>query len=167
MTFKLIIGLGNPGEKYENTYHNVGALFAREFKKLRDSQQFINYPANLAILTSELYVNESGKFVAKELRRTGTNPRNLLIVQDDSDLEIGKYKFTEPGHSAAGHHGIESIQQYIPNHFWRLRIGIRPSTQKNRPRKKAGEFVLKKITAGHLKILHDVFEKAISELKTL
>ncbi len=163
MNVKLIIGLGNPNKKYENTYHNVGALFAKRFKEIRNKYQLI--PQKLFILTSEAYVNESGKFVARELKIKNTESKNLLIAQDDSDLEIGKYKFTEPGHGAGGHHGIESIQEYLKaNDFWRLRIGIRPPQKEGGVRMKAEEFVLKKITAGDKEILERRFEEIVKEL---
>ncbi|OGY66840.1 MAG: hypothetical protein A3I24_04080 [Candidatus Harrisonbacteria bacterium RIFCSPLOWO2_02_FULL_41_13b] len=155
---KLIIGLGNPEKKYRNTYHNVGLIF---IKYLKD-QNLYSLPYTL--LASNTYMNESGRFVAQALNKYNIKPEALLIVQDDSDLEIGKYKFTEPGHSAAGHHGIESIQAALKtNNFWRLRIGIRPTTKT--VRQKAEEFVLKKITAENKKILKKNLLEIIEKLK--
>lgn len=165
LKIKLIIGLGNPDKKYENTYHNVGAWFAKYFKDFINSQQWI--PSRLAILASALYVNESGKFVVRELKRTNTKPENLLIIHDDSDLVIGQYKFAQPGDGAAGHHGVESVKQYLIdnnlNDCRRLRIGIRPINENIR--QKAGEFVLKKISAENKKILEKVFQEIIEKLK--
>lgn len=157
---KLIIGLGNPEPEYQNTYHNVGALFAKYFKNLRDSQQWI--PAKLLILVSEAYVNESGKFVIRELKNKNVKPENLLIAHDDSDLEIGKYKI-DFGRGAAGHHGVESVQAALKTKdFWRLRIGIRPANEK--VRQKAEKFVLKKISTEDKKILEDLFGKIAKQL---
>ena len=153
---KLIIGLGNPDKKYADTYHNAGHLAINYFSKILDSR--------FQILASDTYMNESGKFVAKALKKYSAKPAQVLIIQDDSDLKIGQYKFTEPGHSAAGHHGIESIQQYVPNKFWRLRIGIRPPEEKIR--QKAEKFVLKKISTEHKKMLGKVFEKAALEIQS-
>ncbi len=148
---KLIIGLGNPDKKYENTYHNVGHLF-------------VDYLAGEALKSDE-FMNESGKYVAKAVKKFGVKPEELLVVHDDSDIEIGKYKLTPPGHGSAGHHGIESIEQHLKtNNFWRLRIGIRPKQKEGEERMKALDFVLKKISLENKKILETVFEEAKKEL---
>src|SRR3989344_9267724 len=140
---KLIIGLGNPEKKYRNTYHNIGRIF---IKYLKD-QNLYSLPYTL--LASNTYMNESGRFVAKMLKKYNVEIEELLIVHDDSDLQLGAYKL-QSSHGAAGHHGIESIQAALKtNNFWRLRIGIRPSNET--VRQKAEEFVLKKITAENKK----------------
>jgi peptidyl-tRNA hydrolase, PTH1 family len=150
---KLIIGIGNPDKKYESTYHNVGFLFADYLTK--------NFP-NSKILKSDTYMNESGKFVAKELKKSGVKPEKLLIAHDDSDIALGNYKLSF-GRGAAGHHGIESIMTSLKSkEFWRLRIGIRPRNEK--VRQKAEKFVLKKITAADRKVLETVFQKSAKEI---
>lgn len=163
---KLIIGLGNPDKKYENTYHNVGFLF---IDYLKENQQIFNFPAlpagrQFSIFKSTEYMNTSGKFAAKELKKSGAKPEELLIVHDDSDLALGSFKL-QFGRGAAGHHGIENIQAALKTKdFWRLRIGIRPASE-NPPaggRQKAEKFVLKKITAADKKILEATFVKARS-----
>lgn len=159
---KLIVGLGNPGAEYKNTYHNVGASFAKHFKDLRDEQLPL-IPLRMFVLVSEAYVNESGGFVLRELRRTNTDPKNLLIAHDDSDILLGSYKL-QFGGGAAGHHGVESVRAALKSDtFWRLRIGIRPPDEK--VRRKAGSFVLKPISATHKKILKGVFARAAGEIR--
>jgi PTH1 family peptidyl-tRNA hydrolase len=155
--FKLIIGLGNPDPKYANTYHNVGHLFLDFLIENRENFQFPI--SNDHLLKTDVYMNESGAFVKKALKKYNAQPEELLIVHDDSDIAVGNYKLSfERG--AAGHHGIESIQQHLnTNNFWRLRIGIRPQNEKIR--QKAEKFVLKKISATNKKILEKVFQKAI------
>lgn len=156
---KLIIGLGNPDKKYESTYHNVGFLFIDYLGK--------NLPMTndkIQMIKSTEYMNNSGKFVAKEIKKSGVKPEELLIVHDDSDLEIGSYKL-QLGRGAAGHHGVESVQAALKTKdFWRLRIGIRPTQKEGSVRKKAEEFVLKKISAADKKILERVFEEVGSHL---
>ena len=173
---KLIIGLGNPGPQYENTYHNVGALFAKYFKNFIYAQRFIDW--KLLIPAVAAYVNESGRFVVREMKKESVLPEQLLVVHDDSDLEIGTYKKPVFNRGSAGHHGVESVMKEIakelPNEnqgFWRLRIGIRPNTKRHETgekhetaRIKASEFVLKKISAADKKILERVFEDAKTEL---
>ena len=158
---KLIIGLGNPDKKYLNTHHNVGLIF---IKYLKDQNP---YSLPYTLLASNTYMNESGKFVVKELKKSGAPPEALLIVHDDSDIELGKYKLSF-GRGSAGHHGIESIQTTLKTKdFWRLRIGIRPINPigpVNR-RPKAGDFVLKKISSENKKILEKVFQEIIKKIK--
>src|SRR3989344_7809417 len=155
----LIIGLGNPNPEYANTYHNVGHLFIDHLLKIENLK--------LKIIKSEVYMNKSGSFVSKTLKKYNAQPEELLIVHDDSDIELGKYKLSF-GRGSAGHHGIESIQTTLKTKdFWRLRIGIRPINPigpVNR-RPKAGDFVLKKISSENKKILEKVFQEIIKKIK--
>ena len=156
--FKLIIGLGNPGPKYQNTYHNVGHLFVDYLKSQKSK-------VKCQMSKTNVFMNESGKFVMKEMKKNSIKPEELLIVHDDSDIEIGSYKISF-NRGAAGHHGIESIMAVIKkNNFWRLRIGIRPISPISligpiKPKRlKAEKFVLKKISSADKKILESVFQK--------
>ncbi|OGY62920.1 MAG: hypothetical protein A2745_02625 [Candidatus Harrisonbacteria bacterium RIFCSPHIGHO2_01_FULL_44_13] len=149
LKLKLIIGLGNPDPKYQNTYHNVGHLFIDYLTK---SSQL-----KTKNLKTDVYMNESGRFVARTLKKHNANPKELLIVHDDSDLGLGTYKL-QFGRGAAGHHGIENVIKVLKTkNFWRLRIGIRPPQEKTRQR--AEKFVLKKISTADKKSLEGVFEK--------
>ncbi len=148
---RLIIGLGNPGKKYAKTYHNVGFLAADYLSKSQAAD------AKYRVLKSVVYMNQSGLFVTKALKKTGIKPKEILIAHDDSDIELGKYKFSF-GRGSAGHKGVESIIQSLgTKSFWRLRIGIRKITKK-----KADEFVLKKITKKDLKTLEWVFGEVLN-----
>ena len=144
---KLIIGLGNPGKEYEKTYHNAGFLAIDYFVK--------NSPISKPLKT-DVYMNQSGEFVAKIARKNKIKPEEILIVHDDFDIEIGNYKISF-SRGSAGHNGVESIIKSLKTKdFWRLRIGIRPQNSKQ----KAEKFVLKKISKKNLKILNRVFETA-------
>lgn len=167
MNFKLIIGLGNPDKKYENTYHNVGHLAVNYLK----SSALCSLPS--ALINSNAYMNESGNFVKKILKKYKTKPEELLIIHDDSDIILGKYKLSF-NRGSAGHKGVESIIKSMGiKNFCRLRIGIRP--QKNEPpfnktlnkkRPKAENFVLAAISKNDKKILSEVFEKLAAEIFT-
>lgn len=148
---KLIIGLGNPDEEYASTYHNIGFLFIDYL----NNDQFPT--GDCKLLKSDVFMNESGKFVTKMLKKTGAKPEEILLVHDDSDIEIGNYKISF-SRGSAGHRGVESVIKSLKTkNFWRLRIGIRPPKSK----KKAGEFVLKKISKKDL----EIFEKVFKEIK--
>ncbi|MBI4034061.1 MAG: peptidyl-tRNA hydrolase [Candidatus Brennerbacteria bacterium] len=148
---KLIVGLGNPGKEYENTYHNVGKLAVQSFKELLDSRFYT--------LDSEVYMNESGSFVKKMLEKHKAKSDELLVVHDDSDIALEDYKISF-GRGAAGHKGVESVIKALKTkNFWRLRVGIR--NKESRIRQKAEKLVLKKISGRDKKTLEETFERII------
>jgi len=117
---KLLVGLGNPGKKYENTRHNTGSHFVgmiqRDLggiKKNRDTVFFRNTG----------FINNSGIDVKKTINRLEVSLEDLLIIHDDFDLELGQFKL-QLGRSSAGHKGVQSvISELGSKDFWRLRIG--------------------------------------------
>lgn len=168
---KLIVGLGNPGRSYENTYHNTGAMFVSQIKK--------SFPSNYHhdLLVSDSYMNQSGAYTAKAKRKSGARPEEILVIHDDSDLPLGSWKL-DFDRGSGGHKGIASIIDALgTKKFWRLRIGIREANppslllrQKLRKdtvklrRARAEEFVLKKIGAAHKKTLVGVFREIRHEI---
>lgn len=166
---RLIIGLGNPDEKYRLTYHNVGFLFV---DYLRQKGPACRLPAgqagragknkNFILIKPKTFMNESGKAVLAAMKYLRTKPEKILVVHDDSDIELGKSKLSF-GRGAAGHKGVESIIKSLgTKNFWRLRIGIRKAglPAEVRPKRtKAGEIVLKKITPADKLILEEVFNE--------
>ena len=144
---KLVIGLGNPDKKYDQTYHNVGHMMIDELGKG---------------IKSDVFMNQSGRFTKEAMKKKNFKPENLLVIHDDSDIYLGKYKLSF-GRNAAGHKGVQDIiNQLKTKDFWRLRIGIR--NPKEKIRLKAEALVLKKISASHKKILKEVFTQAAQEL---
>ncbi len=132
----LIVGLGNPGTKYEGTRHNLGFLVLEEFaQKLTGPEveweenakfkaEILNIGPNLTLLRPQTFMNLSGTAVAEFVRYFKLDPEEVIVVHDDLDLPLGKIKIREGG-SAAGHHGVESIIKDLKSdHFVRLRLGI-------------------------------------------
>lgn len=151
---KLIIGLGNPGKEYENTYHNVGFLFIDFLNKADKPRRS---------LKTGTFMNQSGFFVKSALAKYRLNPENLLIVHDDSDIALGRFKLNF-NRGSAGHKGVESVIQTLKTKkFWRLRIGIRFTDPNQIRRTKAGNLVLKKIKAADKKTLYAVFTDFLKE----
>jgi PTH1 family peptidyl-tRNA hydrolase len=132
----LVVGLGNPGEKYDGTRHNVGAevaelLAKRHGARLKATKQ--------AALVSELrigdqmlvaafpqtFMNDSGRSVRDLVKRHGIeDPEHILVVHDELDLEVGAAKLKRAG-GLAGHNGLKSLKQHLHTaDFLRLRIGI-------------------------------------------
>lgn len=155
----IIAGLGNPGSRYRDTYHNAGYLAVNHLSnqapeaRWQEEEKFIYLKMNGYILIKpSVFMNDSGEAVKQALRYFKKKPKNLLVVNDDSDLEIGKYKIGF-GRGAAGHRGVISVINALrTKDFWRMRIGAR-----NQPGK-AGDFVLGKITPGDRKNIAAVLE---------
>lgn len=153
-TFHIVIGIGNPEEQYQDTYHNVGALFI-------DTLQHNVRKKDYNIYTSNVYMNQSGKYVKEILKKHHATPDELLIVHDDSDIELGMIKISYD-RGSAGHKGVQNIiDQIKTKSFWRLRIGIRPP---QKIREKAETFVLKKISSTNKKVFEKIFVKTIKDI---
>ncbi len=172
-TYKLITGLGNPGKEFENTYHNAGAMALSFFAKKRSDQEappkfkrkklFEYAEENGVVLIKPLvFMNDSGRAIRTAAREFGVKPEAIAVIHDESDLPLGDFKISF-GKNAGGHRGVQSIIDALQTkNFTRFRIGIRPKIEAQR--KKAGMFVLKKITKKDEGTLRDVFEKINAEI---
>ena len=161
---RLIIGLGNPGEKYKNTYHNVGFMFLGSILNDKKGDDYGEAPkwksvknfryiklAMVTLVKPTSFMNKSGEQVKSALKYFNVPEKEILVVHDDADIAFGNHKISF-GRGSAGHKGIESIIQALgTNEFLRVRIGIRTDS------KKAGKFVLEKMTEGHRADLEKVF----------
>jgi len=160
---KLIIGLGNPGEEYINTRHNIGFIFIDQLSKQLKSSSF-KYEK------SQAFMNKSGEAVLALSKFYKIKPENILVVHDDIDILWSNFKFSF-SRSSAGHKGVESIIKALKTkNFWRLRIGIQPVRQAQgkptlKKRVSADKIILKKFTPAEFKTLNQTIKKAISELE--
>lgn len=151
---KLIIGLGNPGEKYEGTRHNAGFMAIEELKK--------DKPAGSVLAKPKTFMNNSGKAVKELVDYYGAEPKDLWIIHDDIDLPFGEYKISE-SRGSAGHKGVQSIiDQMKTKDFKRIRIGICPAAGKP---ENVEDFVLKKFGKEEMKELKEVLKKIAEEMK--
>ena len=143
MSLKLIVGLGNPEQRYNSTRHNVGfwvldALskkFSREFvtQKKYESEFFeYEYDKKIFHMMKPLsYINNSGVPIKKFIKNKSIDAENILIIYDDLDLDVGKIRL-KLGGGSGGHNGLNSIiEQLGSKNFWRLRIGIGKPHDKN------------------------------------
>ncbi len=132
----LVVGLGNPGDEYARTRHNVGAevveiLARRHGGRLRKSKELramvdevrVN-GMRMALSVPTTYMNDSGQAVAPLARRYGVAPEHLVIVHDELDLEPAVLR-VKVGGGLAGHNGLRSIKQHLhDDSFVRVRIGV-------------------------------------------
>ncbi len=130
----LIVGLGNPGEKYRNTAHNSGfrvlkTLAEKEdfpsFTKDNTLNSFISRKDDVVLLAPITFMNLSGEAVKKAVQRFKVTPENMIVVHDDTDLPSGTARFSF-SRGSAGHNGVQSVISSLKsNTFHRLRIGVR------------------------------------------
>lgn len=130
----LLVGLGNPGEKYARNRHNIGFMAADEivrrhsFSPPRARFQGIVSEGTLdgekaIVLKPTTYMNESGRAVGEAMRFYKLTPADIVVFYDELDLEAGKLRI-KTGGGTAGHNGIRSIAAHIGPEFRRVRLGI-------------------------------------------
>lgn len=131
----LLVCLGNPGDKYENTRHNVGFMVADEIGQRQHAPiQKIKFKAltNLFTISGEkvlvmkpvTYMNLSGEAVRQAADFYKIDPGHVLVVSDDTALAVGRLRIRRGG-SAGGHNGLKSIIQHLgSDQFPRLRVGV-------------------------------------------
>jgi peptidyl-tRNA hydrolase, PTH1 family len=131
----MIVGLGNPGARYERTRHNVGFWcidrLSREWAPARERHRFkalLNElrlgSRRIILLKPQTFMNDSGDAVAPALGWYKVPSSRLLVIHDDLDLPVGRMRVREGG-SSGGHRGVGSIIERIGNdRFLRLRIGV-------------------------------------------
>jgi len=167
---KLIVGLGNPGREYENTRHNVGFMtidnYANNNNITIDKQKFdglfvkTNIKGIDFILLKPLkYMNLSGEVVKKFVDFYKINVEDILIINDDLDMQLGKIKLKSKG-SSGGHNGLKNIENHLnTQEYKRLKIGI--SNNKNIDTK---DYVLSKFNIEDLKIIQTTIDNTINIL---
>ncbi len=150
----LIVGLGNPGKKYEDTKHNIGSRVINELKLLNLT--------NVVLAKPTTFMNESGKAVKGLINKFQIPNSKLIVIHDDIDLPLGKIRISESSGSA-GHKGVESIiKELKTKDFIRFRIGIMPETGKP---KNVENFVLRKFTKEEEKIIEEVIKKTAKAIE--
>jgi PTH1 family peptidyl-tRNA hydrolase len=140
----LVVGLGNPGREYARTRHNVGWMVVDELARRHGGSWRSKFSGQLAelridghrvaLLKPETYMNESGRSVHAAVRFFKVEPDALLVVHDESDLELGRLQ-ARLGGGLAGHNGLRSIAKTLGSpEFLRLRVGVgRPGRGDRRP----------------------------------
>jgi len=181
---KLVVGLGNPGEKYENSRHNVGFMmvdrimqnlkckmknYNLKFKTSKKFQakisQITNHKSQILLVKPQTFMNESGVAVKKIITNHKSQITNLYVVHDDLDIPLGEYKI-QFGKGPKNHNGVLSVEKELgTKDFWRVRIGIENRALEDKSFRVLGEdYVLQKFTKEEREILDRVIEKVIRKL---
>jgi PTH1 family peptidyl-tRNA hydrolase len=164
---QFIIGLGNPGEQYSRTPHNVGRrlvelLQKKEGCRWKKGDAFDTTESVPAYVRLHTYMNVSGEAVRRLLRNTGAKPEEILICTDDFDLPLGVVRIRKKG-SAGTHNGLASVvEQLETEDFPRLRLGVGPMPKGMDP----ARFVLSPFSEPLEKEVDAVLEKAAQAVQT-
>jgi len=167
---KLIIGLGNPGKKYELNRHNIGFLaidyLVDTFKASKISSKFKGelFKSNeFLFLKPTTFMNLSGESVRLVKDFYKIPNEEIIVIHDDIDLKVGALRFKKGG-SSGGHNGLKSIDKHIGNDYYRVRIGV------GRPERKEEvvNYVLSDFNNDELECVKKNFEnikRAIDEIE--
>lgn len=159
---KLIVGLGNVGKIYDKTKHNIGFFFLDNYIKEQENvtkgkkfdgeyYQIIKNNEKIILLKPQKYMNLSGEVVIKYINYFNIDIKDILIISDDLDLNVGNIKLKESG-SSGGHNGLKNIELNIGTTLYkRLKIGIGKDTNYD-----TKDYVLSKITLENQTIYDDL-----------
>ncbi len=177
---KLVVGLGNPGEKYQNVRHNLGFNAVEEFRRegdwgdWADEGKFkseIVKKDEIILARPQAYMNNSGLAVKLLTAYYKIPTTDVIVVYDELDLPLGKIK-VRMGGAAAGHHGVESIMQHLgSDQFIRVRLGIgnlkTQSAEHRRVHVSAEKFVLEPFIHSEKSPVKHMLKQAIKALDLL
>ncbi len=188
----IIAGLGNPGEKYQKTRHNLGFIIIDEFRKKNNfprfrltkkfnslvSEKLLNNK-KVVLAKPQTFMNNSGNAIKSLIKNRKLEIKNLFIIHDDIDLPLGKIKITK-NRGAGGHNGVQSVidalntltklsnrstehpPRILAKSFIRFRIGIQPKTGKPRNIEK---FVLENFTKNEEKEIKKIAKKTCEAIE--
>lgn len=170
---KLIVGLGNPGRKYEKTRHNLGFMLLDRLSQVagadfnREECEALTAKASLAetlcvLAKPQTFMNLSGRSVQCLVKKYYVDPAtDLLIVSDEVALPIGRLRMRAKG-SAGGHNGLKSIIGLIGQEFARLRLGIKPEGEIV----DLADFVLDRFDPSEKELLEQMLERGVQAVET-
>ncbi len=174
---KIVVGLGNPGERYAQSRHNVGFMVIDEIIRKYVASPHVNKKLGAILyyldkerllLKPQTFMNRSGGPVANIVRFYKIKPENVLVVHDDVDLAFGEIK-KQFARGAAGHRGVESIMDSLKTDgFNRVRVGVgRPDPEVHgnldlpAGRQELDAWVLQKFSGGEKEKLRQALQKAV------
>lgn len=169
----IIVGLGNPGQEYENTRHNTGRIILDSLAKAFDGDEFSFEKKNNALVSEikvgkekiklvepETFMNNSGKSVVTFVKSIKAAEK-LIVVYDDFNLPLGKIRISF-NRSSGGHNGVESIIKSVKTEaFVRIRIGVAPENAKGTAKVPHGDEKIEKFILGKFK------DEEMKELKKI
>ncbi|MSR68284.1 aminoacyl-tRNA hydrolase [Candidatus Saccharibacteria bacterium] len=165
---KLITGLGNPGQEYQDTRHNLGFMVIDELakklkvavkfdKKLKADVAMLVKDETLILAKPQTYMNLCGDSIAKIAHFYKIDASDIWVISDDLDLDFGTIR-VRAGGSSGGHNGLKDLIAKLGEGFTRFRVGIKNDSSEELP---AEAFVLQKFSASEQAKLGDVTKRAV------
>ncbi|THB73996.1 MAG: aminoacyl-tRNA hydrolase [Desulfobulbaceae bacterium] len=175
----LIVGLGNPGDKYQSNRHNIGFMFVdllcerfnlqvKSSKWNAQMTQSVLWGVKVYLLKPQTYMNRSGSSVAGAAGFFDIPIDKIIVVHDDLDMHVGRVKLVQGGGSG-GHNGIKSITQHLgDNDYYRLKIGIgRPGNSDAPEQMPVDKFVLSDFSSADQQIIDQRLPEVMDGLSQL
>lgn len=175
---KIVVGLGNPGERYKETRHNAGFMFVERLRNTLinrgysfqewENEAIFNAQISkgtidgqdILLVKPQLFMNRSGEVVAKILEKKNVADLNssLVLIHDDLDIKLGQYKIQYQV-SPKGHNGVNDIEAKVHGvDFLRVRVGVDDREDRNMP---PDAYVLERLDEVTLSKLSAVLDEAI------
>jgi PTH1 family peptidyl-tRNA hydrolase len=180
----VIVGLGNPGEEYENTRHNAGRMVLQRMHATHDFPEWkvekkppfqscvgTLRGTKVTMVIPDTFMNKSGAVLSRYVK-SKKDIASLVVIHDELDLPLGKFKISH-GRSSGGHNGVESVIKALKTKdFVRIRVGVSPMTAKGVAKKPIGEekvlkFLLGKFSSDNLVEYKKVMKKVIEAVETI
>ena len=162
----LVVGLGNPGDRYARTRHNVGFEVAKALAERRGMAKFkqrygglFAQDGRVAVLLPQTYMNESGNSVGPARGALGVDLDHVLVVHDEIDLPLGRVE-VRTGGGLAGHNGLKSVKRGLGSgDFGRVRVGV------GRPESTDPEIVSRYVLGRFDEDPQELIQRAVEELE--
>lgn len=169
---KLVLGLGNPGERYRDTRHNVGFRAVAEVARRRgveldrlECRSLVGEAPGCVLAVPQTYMNRSGYAARCLVERHGFRPEEVLVVYDELALPLGRMRLRPKG-SPAGHRGLESVLENLrTDRVPRLRVGIAPEGEPPGG-DDVVDFVLSPFTRAERDVLEEMIPQAADACET-
>lgn len=172
---RLIVGLGNVGEKYEKTRHNVGFIVIDELAKDIANSHWSNVERFKSLMIDnrdyvilskpQTMMNSSGEAVSSIKNYYKIDENKIYVIHDDLDIKLGEYKI-QKGKGPKEHKGLISIDEQLGSKdYWHVRVGV--DNRSGEERIPGEDFVLMNFTDSDITILDGVIGKVVGELKSL
>ena len=172
---KLVLGLGNHGEKYKKTRHNVGFMVVDELVRQMVNEEWlmdkkfnsllIKHQPSIIFSKPQTFMNDSGRAVASLASFYKLPAADIWVIHDDLDLRLGEYKI-QLGVGPKLHYGISSVEEKLgKKDFWRVRIGVDNRTNDGEQRTRGEEYVLQDFSEKEIEIRDGVIGKVVEELR--
>ncbi len=169
----VVVGLGNPGARYERTRHNVGAMVMEvllertnaSFKRHKSGclTAEVDLGSPLVLARAMSYMNESGRPVGQLVRWYKTDPTQVIVVHDEIDIPFGDVRVKFAG-GVAGHNGLRSVASHLGTQdFVRVRVGVSRPPGRHDP----ADYVLNEFSASERKDLPEILERAADAVELI